>query len=192
MLNAGQVARIKASRLSAILAEYKLEAVAHDWGTETYHITRGLIRKEGIHFYLKGEFFGQINVEKGVKLNDSLDYDFLESPYIVWAALSPKITDENSFLDSLTKQFIRAANCGFLPGEAVGVKQSPQTVSLARKMFPHLVSQWEGKHHKAFEELFPATYIGCRRVTQGNYKIILNTAPVGEFEIPAQIAKIIR
>lgn len=195
-LNQGQIARIKAERLNEILASHSLEAISHHWGTQTYHLTRGLCRKEGIEFYLKGKFFSVIDIGRGVKLNNNLTYNFTSSPYIVWEGQTPRITDEKAFFKDINEQFVRSANCGFLPGEKVGDVNftSPIAGELARKMFPHLVddpktpcSQWEGKHHLAFMQLFPATYVGCRKITQNNYKLILHNEKYGEFEVPSSI-----
>lgn len=198
MLNQGQVARIKAERLNKILAPYGIEAVSYDWGTQTYHLRNGLIRQEGLDLFLKGQFFEKIDIGRGSRVNNSLSYNFLESPYIVWEGegQTPRITNLTSFLNSIEEKFVRNSNCGFLPEEVITAVKftSPIAGELARKMFPHLIddiktpcSQWQGKHHKAFAELFPATYVGCRRVTQNNFAIILYNKEYGEFEVSSSI-----
>lgn len=196
VLNQGQVASCKATALNEILAPYGLKACAVGRGTETRHLTRGLIRKEWVDEWLEGDFFKAIDIGNGVIFNYSLSYDFGKSPYIIWKNDEPIIPDIDKFLLHLKTLFIRKCNRGYLPGDKVVVDlKSPKASSLAFEMFPELrdsmkvsVLEWKGLHYIAFKNLFPATYKGCRRVSQDNYKLILESKDGEEFEIPEDIA----
>jgi hypothetical protein len=181
--------------LNPILKEHGIEVDYKPWTVEVNHLLHGHYLNQGIEYILKGDFFASIDIGRGDKNSSFLYYDYTMSSCITWVEDIPSF-NTLFFLGHIKELFIRRANCGYLSGESVSCDfSSPYACKMASQLFPDLtdslkvpLSQWEGKHHKAFKDLFPASYVGCRRVTQDEYKLIVSSPTIGEFEIPKGIA----